>query len=135
MSAVTFVNARVAGSAAQTVRVARGKVAALGSGPARGDAVVDLGGAYVYPGLINAHDHLELNNFPRLKWRDRYANAGEWIADFQPRFKTDPQLIEPMRVRIEARLYRGGLKNLLSGATTVAHHNPLHFSMLRADYP
>ena len=62
------------------------------STPQRGDLVVDLDEAVVLPGLINAHDHLELNSFPRLKWRPQYANVREWIADFQPRFASDPAL-------------------------------------------
>jgi hypothetical protein len=134
-AAVTYLNARVVGHAADTVRVARGRVAALGGRPQRGDAVVDLDGAFVLPGLINAHDHLELNNFPRLKWRERYANAREWIADFQPRFATDPQLLGPLAVPLPARLFQGGLKNLLSGATMVAHHNPAHYTFQRSDFP
>ena len=60
--------------------------------PDKGDAVVDLEDSFVFPGLINAHDHLELNSQPRLKWRERYDNASEWFADFQPRFDTDPAL-------------------------------------------
>ena len=32
------------------------------------------------PGLINAHDHLEFNLFPRLG-RGPYPNAGEWARD------------------------------------------------------
>src|SRR5262249_40078078 len=87
------------------------------------------------PGLINAHDHLELDNFPRLKWRDTYANARGWIADFQPRFKTEPALIAPMSVPLNDRLFIGALKNLLSGVTTVAHHNPLHHALRRSAYP
>jgi Amidohydrolase family len=83
------------------------------------------------PGLVNAHDHLELNNFPRLKWRERYANAAEWIADFQPRFDSDPALAGPRAVPLADRLLVGGLKNLLSGATTVCHHNPLHRPLRR----
>ena len=136
-AAVCFVNARVVGNAAggTTLRVARGRVAAVGAPPSRGDVVVDLDGAHIFPGLVNAHDHLELNNFPRLKWRARYASATEWIADFQPRFKTDPQLLKPLAASREARLFIGGLKNLLSGVTTVAHHNPLHASLRRADFP
>jgi len=135
VSALCFVNARVVGTDAQTLRVARGRVAAMGAAPRRGDSVIDLDGAYVYPGLVNAHDHLELNNFGRLKWRDRHANVSEWIADFQPRFKTDPALLGPLSVPLEARLFVGGLKNLLSGATTVAHHNPLHAALRRAGFP
>ena len=133
--AVMYLNARVVGSAADSVRVARGRVAALGARPQRGDAVVDLAGAFVFPGLINAHDHLQLNNFPRLKWRERYDNAREWIADFQPRFATDPQLLGPLALPLPARLWQGGLKNLLSGVTTVAHHDPAHYTLQRSDFP
>ena len=46
--------------------------------------VVDLGGAFVLPGLINAHDHLELNHYGLLKRRDRYDNATAWIDDLRP---------------------------------------------------
>jgi cytosine/adenosine deaminase-related metal-dependent hydrolase len=109
-------------------------VAGLDGPPGQGDRVFDLGGAILLPGLINAHDHLELNNFPRLKWRERYANAREWIADFQPRFETDPALALPRAVALRDRLLIGGLKNLLSGVTTVCHHNPLH-RPLRRGFP
>ena len=86
---------------------------------------VDLGGARLLPGLINAHDHLQLNAaLPRLKFRDRYRNASEWIADITPRLSTDPQLLAHRAVPRAQRLFIGGLKNLLSGVTTVAHHDP-----------
>jgi cytosine/adenosine deaminase-related metal-dependent hydrolase len=35
----------------------------------------------------------------------------------------------------EDRLLLGGLKNILSGVTTVAHHDPLYDCLLDADYP
>jgi cytosine/adenosine deaminase-related metal-dependent hydrolase len=117
-----------------SLRVSGKTIAGVNCPPERGDAVVDLKGSLVLPGLINAHDHLELNNFPRLKWRDRYANASEWIADFQPRFATDEALRGAMSVSLETRLLIGGLKNLLSGVTTVCHHNPL-YRALRRDFP
>ena len=94
--------------------------------PDKGDAVVDLDDSFVFPGLINAHDHLELNSQPRLKWRERYDNASEWIADFQPRFETDPALAVTRPDTLDDRVWVGGLKNLLSGVTTVCHHNPMH---------
>ena len=97
-----------------------GRIAA-GAGGRR----VDLGGARLLPGLINAHDHLQLNAaLPRLKFRDRYRNASEWIADITPRLSTDPQLLAHRAVPRAERLFIGGLKNLLSGVTSVAHHDP-----------
>jgi cytosine/adenosine deaminase-related metal-dependent hydrolase len=133
--AFTCVNATLPGTAATSVRVSKGHIVAVGEPPRAHDAVVDCGGDWLLPGLINAHDHLELNNFARLKWRECYANAREWIADFQPRFKTDLALIKPMSVPLADRLLISGLKNLLSGVTTVAHHNPLHARLRRSDFP
>jgi len=133
---ITFVNAAVVcGDAiADSVRVSGTRVDRLGHTPARGDTVIDLDGAAVFPGLINAHDHLELNSFARLKWRDRYVNVREWIADFQPRFAADPDLAAARPDTLADRVWVGGLKNLLSGVTTVCHHNPLH-RPLKARFP
>lgn len=134
---ITFVNARVVGvdgRLSRTLRVRRGRIDGLGVAPDKSDTVLDLDDAFVFPGLINAHDHLELNSQPRLKWRDRYDNAREWIADFQPRFDSDPQLEVTRPETLADRVWVGGLKNLLSGVTTVCHHNPLH-RQLRQRFP
>jgi cytosine/adenosine deaminase-related metal-dependent hydrolase len=134
---VSFVNASVVrpdGTLASSLRIARGRVTGLNVSPARDDLVVDCGGAAILPGLINAHDHLELNSFGRLKWRERYENVGEWVADFQPRFATDPALAANRPETLTDRLFVGALKNLLSGVTTVCHHNPL-YPPLRNGFP
>ena len=134
---LTFVNAQVvtpSGRLARTLRLRRGRVDGVDVAPDKSDAVVDLDGSFVFPGLINAHDHLELNSQPRLKWRDRYANASEWIADFQPRFGTDPALAVTGPETLDDRVWVGGLKNLLAGVTTVGHHNPMH-RVLRRQFP
>lgn len=126
---IAFVNAVVldgAGGVWNTLRVRRGRIDAVGEPPRRGDAVIDCERAVVMPGLVNAHDHLELNSFKRLKWRPRYTNVRQWIADFQPRFVSDPDLALARQDTLADRLWVGGLKNLLSGVTTVCHHNPLH---------
>ena len=126
---ITFVNARVltpGGRLARTIRINGSRVDGIGVAPGKRDAVVDLQDSYVFPGLINAHDHLELNSQPRLKWRDRYDNASDWIADFQPRFDSDPALAVTRAATLDDRVWVGGLKNLLAGVTTVGHHNPLH---------
>lgn len=135
--ALTFVNARVVlpeGRVGATLRVLDGRIDGLDVAPGRDDAVIDLDGAVVLPGLVNAHDHLELNTVPRLKWRDRHDNVRQWIADFQPRFDTDPALAALTPDSLDDRVWVGGLKNLLCGVTTVCHHNPLH-RVLRRRFP
>ena len=99
-----------------------------------GDHVVDLDDAVVLPGLINAHDHLELNHYGRLKCRPVYGNASQWIDDMRPRLRDDPSLRRGQAFRLADRLFIGGIKNLLSGVTTVAHHNPL-YPELRFRFP
>jgi cytosine/adenosine deaminase-related metal-dependent hydrolase len=134
---LSLVNAAVIrpdGTIGTSVRVARGRIAGLDEGVSRGDLVLDCEGAVVLPGLVNAHDHLELNSFGRLKWRERYDNVGDWIADFQPRFATDPALAANRPETLDDRLLVGALKNLLCGATTVCHHNPLYPS-IRNGFP
>lgn len=102
--------------------------------PANGALVVDLGGYTLFPGLINAHDHLELNHYPRTKFREVYDNAHQWGEDVNARLDTEPY--KSLRAYpLWDRLFIGGLKNLLCGATTVAHHGPPHKPMFRADFP
>ena len=93
---------------------------------------LDLSGHLVMPGLINAHDHLEFNLFPQLG-RGPYRNAGEWARDiYHPdRSPIREQLCVPKAVR----LWWGALKNLLSGVTTVCHHNPYEREIFDADFP
>lgn len=117
-----------------SLRLNGDKIAALNSPPERKDRIIDGGGGLLIPGLINAHDHLELNTFKRLKYRERYTHSRQWIEDIEARFETDPDLTGPRRQPLADRLLVGALKNLLSGVTTVCHHNPLH-KPLRQDYP
>ncbi len=86
-----------------------------------GGPELDCAGLLLLPGLINAHDHLEFSLFPRLG-NGPYPNATEWARDiYRPK---DPPVRELLAVPKAERLRWGGLKNLLSGATTVMHHNP-----------
>ena len=95
---------------------------------------VDLDGYTLFPGLINAHDHLELNHYPRTKFRERYDNAHQWGEDVNTRLD-EPPFRELRALPLNDRLLIGGLKNLLCGATTVAHHNPPHKALFRSDFP
>lgn len=120
-----------AGSSGHSLRVKGSRVVALNEPPGRNDQIFDGGGGLLIPGLINAHDHLELNTFPRLKYRECYSHSLQWIEDIEARFETDPQLTGPRQQPLAERLLLGGLKNLLSGVTTVCHHNPLHRPLRR----
>ena len=102
------------------------------TGTRRDDAVLDLDGFLVLPGLINAHDHLEFNLFPKLG-NGHYPNAAAWARDiYKPH---DSPVREHLALSKRARLVWGGLKNLLSGATTVAHHNPVDDPAFGANFP
>lgn len=124
---VALVNARVAaeGGTASSVRFSS-RILEIDARPERRDVVVDAEGAFVLPGLVNAHDHLELNHFGRMKFRDRYENASAWIDDMRPRLRQDPGIRSGRAHPLRDRLLIGGLKNLLAGTTTVSHHNPFY---------
>jgi cytosine/adenosine deaminase-related metal-dependent hydrolase len=93
---------------------------------------LDLAGHVVVPGLINAHDHLEFNLFPALG-SGLYPNAGAWArAIYRPNCSP---VREHLRVPKHVRLWWGALKNLLSGVTTVCHHNPYDTEVFGADFP
>ena len=132
---VALVNARVvtSGNVASSIRF-DDRVLALGEAPRAGDAVIDLGGAFVVPGLINAHDHLELNHYGRLAPRERYDNATAWIDDLRPMLRADADIRRNSAHPLGARLFIGGLKNVLAGVTTVAHHNP-RYREIRRRFP
>jgi cytosine/adenosine deaminase-related metal-dependent hydrolase len=93
---------------------------------------VDLSGYLVLPGLINAHDHLEFNLYPRLG-HGPYANAGDWARDvYHPEC---PPISGQRRISKTTRLLWGGLKNLLCGVTAVCHHNPMEFAVFDRNFP
>ena len=96
--------------------------------------VVDLEGHEIIPALINAHDHLELNHFPRTKFREVYPNAHEWGEDVNARLNTEPY--KSLRAYpLWDKLFIGALKNLLSGVTTVAQHGTPHPQLFHKDFP
>jgi len=132
---VTLAGARVALGATRAERInitiRNGRIAALGN-DTNVRAPIDLSGHLILPGLINAHDHLEFNLFPRLG-RGPYPNASAWAADiYHP---TEPPIRDHLRIPKATRLFWGGFKNLLSGVTTVAHHNPYEPDVFTPSFP
>jgi hypothetical protein len=93
---------------------------------------IDLSGFLVMPGLINAHDHLQFALHPRLA-DPPYRNYVDWGKDIHAKF---PDVFAKHRsVPRDVRLWWGGLRNLLCGATTVSHHDPLWAELERIDFP
>jgi cytosine/adenosine deaminase-related metal-dependent hydrolase len=131
---LTFINAQMGGDTT-TLRIRGSSIAALGAAPHAGDRVIDLQGDRLLPGLINAHDHLQLNNLPDLESVTHYRHVREWIADINTRRGSDPAFEARVAVPRDERLAIGGMKNLLSGVTTVAHHDPLYPDLLNSCFP
>jgi cytosine/adenosine deaminase-related metal-dependent hydrolase len=120
-----------------SITISRGRIVAIEPDASvrratRQNTGIDLTGFLLLPGLINSHDHLEFSLFPRLG-RGPYNNYIEWGEDIHKRF---PETIAKHRtVPKEVRLWWGGIRNLLCGATTVCHHNPLFPELRRRDFP
>lgn len=111
--------------------IRRGRIAAFEADRIDCPAV-DVSGCLLLPGLINAHDHLELNLFPRLG-SGHYENYVQWARDiYHPE---ESPVKENLAVPKPLRLNWGGLKNLLSGVTTVAHHNPYDPRLMGNRFP
>lgn len=93
---------------------------------------INLEGYLVFPGLVNAHDHLEFALFPRLG-SPPYRNATEWAVDIQSREAATIALHR--QVPKDIRLWWGGIRNLLCGVTTVCHHNLPNPLLQHSDFP
>jgi cytosine/adenosine deaminase-related metal-dependent hydrolase len=105
------------------------------SSPAPCDAwSMDLRDHLVLPGLVNAHDHLHLNAFPRLAHDAPFRNSYAWMDAFQP-FMASPQVRAARAVPADVRRRHGALKNLVSGVVTVAHHDPWCASFDEPEFP
>ena len=110
------------------VRVERGLVV---NRAASGDAEVDLRGLFLLPALVNCHDVLALATLPPLG-APPYASLYEWTAAAEK----DLARLEPaLAVPLVDRLFLGGLRNLLAGASAVLHHHPDHRSLSQEGFP
>jgi cytosine/adenosine deaminase-related metal-dependent hydrolase len=132
---IWLTGARIAVNAHETphanLEIANGRILNLTPGPPPPGPAIDLRNYLLLPGLINCHDHLEFNLFPRLG-HGPYAHSGEWARDIYHPDRSP--LREHLSVPKPVRLFWGGIKNLLSGVTTVCHHNP-HDAVFEEAFP
>lgn len=95
---------------------------------------VDLRDHLIFPGLINAHDHLQVNTVPPLPAHAPFPNSYAWIEAFQSHFQ-HPDVVAALQTPKTLRMRHGALKNLLAGTTCVAHHDPWHPVLDADDFP
>jgi len=134
-SRITLINADCSLGGPATLQISGHQIVAVNGAAADGDHIVDVAGCRILPGLINAHDHLQLNSLTPLDFHREFSNAVEWAAAVQARLRTDQSFAASAAVSRRARLHAGALKNLLSGVTTVAHHDPHYPELDHADFP
>jgi cytosine/adenosine deaminase-related metal-dependent hydrolase len=125
-------------STSASISIARGHIQAISSAAntrqhaTSTSSILDLSGYLLLPGLVNAHDHLEFGLFPNIG-AGPYQNSVEWAKEIH---RTYASLIARHRAVPKAvRFWWGALRNLLSGVTTVCHHNPLSRELLLPDFP
>lgn len=120
-----------------SVEVGGGRIARIlepaSTGKSRTDfGNIDLSGFQVLPGFINSHDHLQYALFPRLG-SPPYRNYVNWGDDIHQR--CGDLIAQHKRVPKRARLWWGGIRNLLCGVTTVCHHDPLWPELFENEFP
>lgn len=93
---------------------------------------LDLNEYLLFPGLVNAHDHLEFALFPRLG-SPPYKNATQWAHDIQESAAYTIALHQ--QIPKDIRLWWGAIRNLLCGVTTVCEHNPLRPALQDSSFP
>jgi len=109
---------KIRGSA--SLLVEGGRVTGFGLGARR---EVRVGAeAFVYPALINVHDHLRGNYLPRVGPPEGrfYENWSPWDSDL----KASPVYAERAGLSVGQMYLLGGYKNLFSGVGTVNDHFP-----------
>lgn len=102
--------------AGTSVRVNDDRIGGLGE---KAELDIDLAGATVAPALINAHDHLLGNYWPKVG-HGPYPTWREWDIDL----KASDVYRERSKISNEDLYLIGSFRNLISGVGTVSDHVP-----------
>ena len=94
------------------------------------DTEIDLDGQFVFPGLINGHDHLVDTCWKGLG-QTPVRNWYEWDSSV----KASPEYKSMQRLSVADLYILGMYKNVLSGATTVVDHFPVEISQTFFQHP
>lgn len=104
-----------------SIIVSHGKIEEITKKETNSQIVIDAEDGVVCPGLINAHDHLLGNYFPKVG-NGPYQNWLPWDNDL----KSAPVYRERQQIQNRDLYLLGGYRNLLSGVTSIQDHIP-HF--------
>ena len=128
MSDYTLKNGMLAGVSGNVLEVAGDKIISLKSnGSSTSGCTIDLKKtSYVYPGLINSHDHLQGNYRPPVGPKPGvfYLTWLPWDNDL----KASDMFKERSKLSREDLYNLSGYKCLFSGVTTVNDHFPQKFN-------
>jgi len=94
----------------------------IAAGQTKGPTFDLAGDSYVYPALINIHDHFRGNYLPRVGPKDDrfYSNWSYWDADL----KSSPVYEERANITVEQMYFLSAYKNMFSGVGTSNDHFP-----------
>jgi cytosine/adenosine deaminase-related metal-dependent hydrolase len=104
-----------------SIRISKGKIAQISDVSLTNKNCPQLMfiNAIIFPGLINSHDHLDFNLFPKLGYKT-YSSYTEWGEHIHKIYSDEITAI--LKIPKELRTRWGMYKNLLCGVTTVVNH-------------
>jgi hypothetical protein len=100
-----------------TISITNGAISAVSPKAVTTRRVVDVDGV-ILPGLVNLHDHLTFNVFPRWTPPRRFSNRYEWMEDpeYIARIDTPHEVMEAAGLGCVMERY-GDIRAMLGGAT------------------
>src|SRR3546814_14080445 len=86
----------------------------VGTGTSTRAHRLNLDGQLVFPGLVNAHDPLNVKAVPPMRMAGKFRNSYEWLEAFKAHF-AEPVVADALAVPRDVRQRPGALTNLLAG--------------------